>query len=552
MSTAQVEPSAVGSDGRCRTDRWTPNVPDTASRALGDLSGLPVFEHPPVLPDLALATEVTDVTADVLVVPVFRGAIAGPGASVALEELGLTEVPRSQAFRGKVGEVTVLANPGGQWGRIAFVGLGRMDELRPEQVRRAAGAVARELLPSAASLVTTLAEVDPEVSYIRAVAEGLLLGAHRDDRYRTSPKPRRLAQVTIVVPSSLEDASAQVLDRARAHALGQAWARELVTTPPGDLGPQDIVDWASAVLGGGSGADGSGSAGSGHLEVEAWDVERLRAERCGGVLAVGQGSAREPRMLIVRYRPDNAVAHVGLVGKGITFDSGGLSLKPADSMQHMKDDMGGAAVVLGVMSALPELAPRVAVTAWCPLAENMPSGAAQRPGDVFTARNGKTVQVLNTDAEGRLVMADALSLAAEENVDALVDVATLTGAVSHAVGKRAVGVFGNDDDLLRQVLAAADDAGEAAWHLPLWEDLREGLDSEVADLDNIWRDDHGRRHDRRAVPARVRRRRPVGAPGRGRCDVGHPGARPPAVPGHRRRRAHHPAVAGVHPRLSPD
>jgi leucyl aminopeptidase len=206
---------------------------------------------------------------------------------------------------------------------------------------------------------------------------------------------------------------------------------------------------------------------------------------------VGQGSAREPRMLIVRYRPDNAVAHVGLVGKGITFDSGGLSLKPAESMQHMKDDMGGAAVVLGTMSAMSALAPRVAVTAWCPLAENMPSGAAQRPGDVFTARNGKTVQVLNTDAEGRLVMADALSLAAEENVDALVDVATLTGAVSHAVGKRAVGVFGNDDDLLRQVLAAADDAGEAAWHLPLWEDLREGLDSEVADLDNIWRDDHG-------------------------------------------------------------
>jgi len=152
---------------------------------------------------------------------------------------------------------------------------------------------------------------------------------------------------------------------------------------------------------------------------------------------------------------------------------------------------GGAAVVLGVMGALPSLAPRVAVTGYCALAENMPSGSAQRPGDVFAARNGKTVQVLNTDAEGRLVMADALSLAAETDADAILDVATLTGAVSHAVGRRAVGVFGNDDDLLRQVLAAAEDAGESAWHLPLWEDLREGLESDVADLDNIAREDRG-------------------------------------------------------------
>ena len=180
-----------------------------------------------------------------------------------------------------------------------------------------------------------------------------------------------------------------------------------------------------------------------------------------------------------------------MVGKGIVFDSGGLSLKPPEGMEHMKDDMGGAAVVLGVLGALPALSPSVAVTGYCALAENMPSGSAQRPGDVYTARNGKTVQVLNTDAEGRLVMSDALSLAAETNADAIIDVATLTGAVSHAVGRRAIGVFGNDDDLLRQIMAAAEDAGESAWHLPLWEDLREGLDSEVADLDNIAREDRG-------------------------------------------------------------
>jgi leucyl aminopeptidase len=430
------------------------------------------------LPDLTVATSLADVDAETLVVPVFRGAIAGAGADVALEELGLDEVPRTAGFRGRINEVTTLANPGGRFSRVVFVGLGRMDELTPEVVRRAAGAAARALLPTTTTAATTLALVDPAPAYVRAVAEGLLLGAHRDDRFRSSPAPRRLSGLTVVVPSSLAPTAGDLLERARAHALGQTRTRELVTTPAGDLGPQDVVDWARDHL-----PDG--------LDLEVWDEERLAQEGCGGLLAVGKGSARPPRLLTVRYRPDNPVAHVALVGKGIVFDSGGLSLKPPAGMEHMKDDMGGAAVVLGVLGALPALAPAVAVTGYCALAENMPSGSAQRPGDVFTARNGTSVQVLNTDAEGRLVMADALSLAAESDADAILDVATLTGAVSHAVGRRAVGVFGNDDDLLRQVLAAAEDAGESAWHLPLWEDLREGLDSDVADLDNIAREDRG-------------------------------------------------------------
>lgn len=432
----------------------------------------------PILPELAAATSLADVDAETLVVPVFRGAIAGAGADVALEALGLDQVPRTADFRGRVGEVTAVANPGGRHARVVFVGLGRMDELSPEIVRRAGGAAARALLPTTTTVATTLALTDPTPDYLRAAAEGLLLGAHRDDRFRSSPGPRRLRRCSLVVPSSLADAAAGVLDRARTHALGQVRARDLVTTPAGDLGPQDVVDWARSHL-------------PDALDIEVWDEARLADERCGGLLAVGQGSVRPPRLLTVRYRPDTPVAHVALVGKGIVFDSGGLSLKPPEGMEHMKDDMGGAAVVLGVLAALPELAPTVAVTGYCALAENMPSGGAQRPGDVFTARNGTTVQVLNTDAEGRLVMADALSLAAESGPDAIVDVATLTGAVSHAVGRRAVGVFGNDDDLLRQLLNAAEDAGEAAWHLPLWEDLREGLDSDVADLDNVASEDRG-------------------------------------------------------------
>ena len=325
--------------------------------------------------------------------------------------------------------------------------------------------------------------------------------------------------------------------RAHAHAIGQVRARELVTTPAGDLGPQDVVDWAQANL-----PDG--------LEIEVWDEHRLAEEGCGGMLAVGKGSARPPRMLIVRYRPDNPVAHVAMVGKGIVFDSGGLSLKPPEGMEHMKDDMGGAAVVLGVLGALPALSPNVAVTGYCALAENMPSGSAQRPGDVYTARNGKTVQVLNTDAEGRLVMSDALSLAAETDADAIIDVATLTGAVSHAVGRRAIGVFGNDDDLLRQIMAAAEEAGESAWHLPLWEDLREGLDSDVADLDNIAREDRGG-----ATIAGLFLREFVDDVPWVHLDVAGAmwathGPRPPPQPGHRGWRTHDPALARGRARLT--
>ncbi len=411
-------------------------------------------------------------TVDAVVVPVFKGGIEGPGAEAALAAIGLDEIPRDDRFRGRLGETLDLAAPGLPVGRITLVGLGRMDELDDEQIRRAAGAAARSLAERATRIATTLPLADVSISAARAAAEGVLLGAYRYLEQRSDPTPVRLQEVTLVVPSALLDGARRAVEAATIHAHAQCVVRDLVNTPASVQSPQQFCDRAAELVGE-------------DVSTEVWDVDRLERERCGGILAVGRGSVRPPRMLVLRYTPADPIASVVLVGKGIVFDSGGLSLKrPYTAMATMKDDMGGAAVVVAALAAVAAMGLPVEVTGLCALAENLPSGDAQRPSDVITTRDGTTVEVMNTDAEGRLVLADALAYAAEQAPDAIVDVATLTGAVSHAVGKRATGAFSNDDDLLRQILAAARAAGEPTWHLPLWDDLRENLDSEVADLRN--------------------------------------------------------------------
>jgi leucyl aminopeptidase len=418
-----------------------------------------------------------DLAVDALVVPVFRGAIEGPGTEEVLEALGLREVPRDTTFRGKLGEVLHFAAPGLAAGQVTLVGLGRMDGLTEETVRRAAGAAVRALAPRCATIATTLALTNPTRDTVRAVAEGALLGAYRYDAGKSDPKPLALTDVTVIVPTGLLDTAEDDVRRAALHARAQYVARDLVTCPANLLGPSEFAEVARELL-----PDG--------VEVEVWEGDRLEAEGCGGITAVGRGSARPPRLVRLRWTPADPIARVALVGKGITFDTGGISLKrPSTVMDAMKGDMGGAAAVLAVFTVLAELDIPVEVTGELCLAENMPSGDAQRPSDVITTRGGTTVEVLNTDAEGRLVMADGLALSAEQDVDAIVDVATLTGAAFRAIGKRATAVFSNDDDLLRQLLAAAETAGEAMWHLPLWEDLRDNLESEVADIDNMGRGD---------------------------------------------------------------
>jgi leucyl aminopeptidase len=301
-----------------------------------------------------------------------------------------------------------------------------------------------------------------------------LLGAYSFERYRTNGNGERksgLGAVTIVAPRT--KAAASALARAEIVANAVCLTRDMVNTAPSDLHPKEFAEAAVAAVKGLK------------VDVEVLDEKALKRGGYGGIMGVGQGSAHPPRLVRLAYTHPRAKKSLHLVGKGITFDSGGLSLKPANAMETMKCDMGGAAAVLAALTAIARLKLPVNVTAWAPLAENMPSGSAQRPSDVLTTYGGRTVEVLNTDAEGRLVLADALERASEENPDFIIDVATLTGAAMIALGRRTSGVMANDDALRAAVCDAAGRAGEQMWPMPLPEELRSSLDSSIADIANV-------------------------------------------------------------------
>ncbi|MCU1473699.1 leucyl aminopeptidase, partial [Amnibacterium sp.] len=303
-----------------------------------------------------------------------------------------------------------------------------------------------------------------------AVLEGAALGAYAFTAYRHSTLAKQKEPVQRITVAGAADATA--IDRAAALAGSVALVKDLVNTPPNDLHPAELADRAVAAV------EGTG------IEARVWDEAALEADGFGGILGVGAGSTRPPRLVRLAWAPEGAERTIALVGKGITFDSGGLSLKPGPSMVGMKYDMTGAATVLGVVLAAARLRVPVGVTAWLCIAENMPSGSAIRPNDVLRIRGGRTVEVLNTDAEGRLVLADGLVAAGEEHPDAVVDVATLTGAIITALGNRTVGLMG-EGPLVARTQAAAKRAGELVWPLPLPDELRPLLNSDVADIANV-------------------------------------------------------------------
>lgn len=407
----------------------------------------------------------SDSTANLLVVPVFADLTWGPGAEPAAEQLGpwLPGYLEAREFTGAVGQFVVV--PGGDlpFGAVMFVGLG--DEADAESLRRAAGAVGRMSAPYP-SAATTLHLVDVEGA-IGAVTLGYLLGSYQFDAYRSEPKPRANERLELLEAD--EGARAEIQDAA-AIARGVTLARDLVNQPAVDKSPVVLADRARSL--------------SDNIAVEILDEVESAERGYGGLLAVGAGATNPPRMVIMRYEPNGAEPFVAFVGKGIVFDSGGLSLKPATAMEDMKSDMAGAAAVYGAMQAIAELELPIRVLGVAPLSENMPGGAAQRPGDVFTAYNGKTVEVLNTDAEGRLVLADGLGIAAETGPDLIVDIATLTGAAKVALGTAVGAIFGNDDEAIAAVEAAAKFAGESMWIMPLERSYRPLIDSTVADLKN--------------------------------------------------------------------
>ena len=388
------------------------------------------------------------------------------------------ELLHAQGFVGKVDQTALVSDGAGHLRLL--VGVGPSDAVDACVVRRAGAALTRASARHVKAATTVLAVVPASLGAAgaEALAEGVALGAYRYGQFKEAdPAVDQLAEVTIVGRGGqrVRDAVARGVRIAGAVCL----ARDLVNTPGGTLTAPVFAEQA---------ADVARAAG---LSVDVMDQGAIEAAGLGGLLGVNRGSALPPALLQISYEPDRPRGHLALVGKGITFDSGGLSLKTADGMVDMKSDMSGAAAVLGAMTLLPEVAPRLRATAFLPLTDNMVGPDATRVGDVLHIRNGKTVEVLNTDAEGRLILADGLSLASELAPDAIVDMATLTGACMIALGRRTAGLMGNHQGWLDQVRAAGDNAGEAVWPLPMPRELRKGLDSDIADLRNIGKGRYG-------------------------------------------------------------
>ncbi|MDO4919805.1 leucyl aminopeptidase [Kocuria sp.] len=408
------------------------------------------------------------------------GALAVPADAKAGVRRRLEAFAQRAHVSGALDSVTVAPAPEDvRASLVVFTGLGRGEgEEREENLRRAAGAAARRLQGTAAS--ATVALPVTSARDVQAVAEGVGMGAfeYTAQKARTASQDTRpLAAATVCVPRALAKEAAAAVSRAAHVARAVRLTRTLVDLSPDTATPEFVAELATAA------AKGT------KVKVEVLAEKELTRGSYGGLLGVGQGSVNGPRLVKLRWSPARAAKHVALVGKGITFDSGGLSLKPPASMMTMKSDMAGAAAVLSTVLAAAALELPVAVTGWLCLAENLPSGSATRPGDVLTMHSGHTVEVLNTDAEGRLVLADGLWAAGQEDPDLLVDIATLTGAQMAALGVRTAGVMG-DDAARGLVLDAAAAAGEPAWPMPLPEHLRPSLDSFVADLKNMG-DKHG-------------------------------------------------------------
>lgn len=421
------------------------------------------------LPTVELSSHpLAEFDTDVVVIGVSPGdeglEIADPSLTAEDRE-SLLSAARALGMKATADETRQIPAPSGWKAEtVVLVGIAR-NIPDAAAVRYAAGAGVRAAGSKAAIGVSLPGEGPLQT---QAAVEGALLGGYRFHGAKAK-KDDAVDLARVVVRGALDDDD---LKRALSTAKSVYWVRDRVNTPPNELYPAhfaDLVSTACAEL---------------PIEVEVWDEERLAQDGFGGILGVGGGSQRPPRLVALRYRPEGATAHVALVGKGITFDSGGLSLKPAASMVGMKYDMTGSATVAGVIMAAAELGAPVSITAWMCLAENMPSGTALRPNDVITIRGGKTVEVLNTDAEGRLVLADGLQAASEENPDLIVDVATLTGAARVALGERYAGLMGHEG-ARELVQEAAANQGELVWPMPLPEELRKGLESDVADIANV-------------------------------------------------------------------
>jgi leucyl aminopeptidase len=407
-----------------------------------------------------------DISCDVLVVGA-RSSPDGPSLSQPTVDVDsaldgyLSEHLTEIDFKAKFGEMASIPTMARIAARsVLVVGLGKEPTTRT--VRRVSGSVARRVFERSDVALALHSSSDEAAASI----EGFLLGSYTFTKYRSEPHPSKVQRLIVT------GADASVLERGQIYADATTYARDLINEPGGGLTPQLWADRAREL------AEVNG------LTIRIYEKDELAERGFGGILGVNKGSVEPPALIELRYEPVDPKGKVVLVGKGITFDSGGLSLKDPKGMETMKTDMSGGAAVCGVMSVIKKLAPRLTVVALIPATENMPGGNAIRPGDVITHYGGRTSEVLNTDAEGRLVLGDALVLGLEEEPDAIVDIATLTGGMVVALGQRVTGFFANDDGLAEELNAAAAEAGELLWRMPLLDEYRKDLDSEVADIKN--------------------------------------------------------------------
>jgi leucyl aminopeptidase len=433
---------------------------------------------------------VKQVICDVLVVGAVRTKTAEGKPKVALAKsaqhvdgpLGglLAQICADGEFKGNLGEMTTVYTMGKLSAkRLILIGLGKQETLNAQSVRRASAIAARHAQKTGAHSVALALDGDTfgisKAASIQAQTEGALLGLYTFRKYQQTSDNANGQGVTKITCIADETSKAEVEAAAqRGNAMAEAtnFARDLVNEPPNVLTPTELSNRASAM------------AKQFGLECEILDRPQMQELGMGGLLGVAQGSAEPPKFIILRYRgaPDSTDKGMALVGKGITFDTGGISLKPAERMHEMKGDMAGAAAVLAAMQAIAALKPRMNVTALVPSTENMPSGTAYRPGDILRIMNGKTVEIVNTDAEGRLVLADGLSYAVKDGLSPVIDVATLTGGIVVALGSTMAGVFCNDTELCDEIIAAGQAAGEKFWPMPLDEEYAEQIKSDIADV----------------------------------------------------------------------
>lgn len=427
---------------------------------------------------------ILEVEADAIIVNLFEGVNAPGGATGAVDKaLGgaIAAAIVDGEVKGKIGETAIFHTLGKLPARrVVVVGLGKQAEFNLDRVRAAAASAARAARKAGARRVATIAHgagiggLEPSRS-ARATVEGSLLGLYRYREFKSRDEDDREVDELVIAEVDEGRLEALLEGARKGRILSEAtnYARDLVNRPSSYLTPEKLAEEARAI------------AGEFGLAVEILEREDMERLGMGALLGVSRGSDNPPKLIVLRYRHPAAREVVALVGKGLTFDSGGLSLKPAENMDEMKMDMAGAAAVLGALRAIAQLKPAIDIIGMVAATENMPSGHAMKPGDIVKSMSGKTIEVVNTDAEGRLTLADALTYARQLGANKLVDIATLTGAVIVALGNLVSGLLGNNRELLEAVKAAAEESGEKVWELPYLEEYKEQNKSEVADIKNV-------------------------------------------------------------------